>query len=147
MKHISLAVLSGLIVTSDIVQASRAAFNDSRLYDLGLYGPYPHQQHVTVDFEAPRVNIKQWDAACDDGQYILLTPRGTFVPTPGPMWLDNRGNLVWSGSEFGMVSDLKVQEYAGEKYLTFWSGRDDGTHGYGVYYMARRCRVMTPSNS
>jgi len=124
-----------LTCLSSVILADRAPYNRSTLYDYGIYGAYPHDNFVTVDYEAPRVNIRQWDDRCEDGRYVLLTPRGRSVPSPGPILLDNKGAMIWSGKEFGMVSDLKVQKYRGEDYLTFWTGRDDGTHGYGVYYM------------
>jgi len=130
-SHI-LLILASL---TSVLLADLAPYNASTLYDYGLFGAYPHQRFVTVDYEAPRLNFKQSSDRCDDGSYLLLTPRGRFVPTPGPMLLDNKGNMVWSGKDFGMVSDLKVQKYRGEDHLTFWTGRDDGTHGYGVYYM------------
>lgn len=128
----SLTTLLAQLALSDI-----PPHNASTLFDLGIYGAYPSQKHVTVDYASPRVNIKQWSEECDDGQYVLLTPRGSSVDNPGPMILDNKGSMVWFGKEFGMVTDLKVQRYKGEDFLAFWSGRDDGTHGYGRYYMVK----------
>lgn len=40
--------------------------------------------------------------------------------------------------KFGQSMDLKVQHYNGSDFLTFWAGTNDGTHGRGVYYMARQ---------
>jgi len=138
MLRCSLASIFSFTCLLSVSFGDLAPYNQSTLYDYGLFGAYPHQKFVTVDYEAPRVNIKQWRDQCDDGKHVLLTPRGRFVPNPSPMLLDSKGSMVWSGKEFGMVSDLKVQMYRGEDYLTFWTGRDDGTHGYGVYYMVSR---------
>lgn len=66
---------------------------------------------------------------------MLLSPRGHFYPHPGPLVYDPRGELVWVERRFGMVMDLNIQRYKGERYLTFWVGHDDGTRGEGVYYM------------
>lgn len=134
----SLASIFTFACLSSVSFADLAPHNQSTLYDYGLFGAYPHQNFVTVDYEAPRVNIKQWSDQCDDGKYVLLTPRGRSVPNPGPMLLDSKGSMVWSGKDFGMASDLKVQQYRGQDYLTFWTGRDDGTHGYGFYHMVSR---------
>ncbi|KAI9736277.1 MAG: hypothetical protein M1834_001163 [Cirrosporium novae-zelandiae] len=103
-------------------------------YDLGLYGAYPWQTYDSVDLVSPQLNVLQWDDRCDD-RYTLLTPRGISVPAPGPMIIDAKGNLVWMEKRFGEAMDLKIQNYKGEDYLTFWAGKDDGTHGRGYYYM------------
>lgn len=149
MLLLSLPLTLSFACLSSIVLADIAPYNASRLYDLGIFGAYPHRKFMTVDYEAPRVNIKQWSDQCEDGRYILLTPRGRYVSNSGPMLLDNKGNMVWSGKEFGMVSDLKVQRYRGEEYLTFWTGHDDGTHGHGVYHMVScqsSCDLARPSH-
>ncbi|TIA16657.1 hypothetical protein D6C80_04360 [Aureobasidium pullulans] len=50
--------------------------------------------------------------------------------------LDGRGDLVWMDETFGpYVMNLKVQEYKGEQYLTFWSGDISLGFGLGTYYM------------
>ncbi|KAJ9273427.1 hypothetical protein DTO212C5_501 [Paecilomyces variotii] len=103
-------------------------------YDTGVLGSYPANSYESFDLEAPRLNVLQWDERCDHG-YILLTPRGHAVPAPGPLILDYTGELVWTEGRFGEVMDMKVQQYKGENYLTFWCGTDDGTHGRGIYYM------------
>jgi hypothetical protein len=131
-----------LSIFTHLASADLSSYNHSASYDRGFLGLYPSQQYVTFEYDSPRVNIKQWTDQCDDGKYILLTPRGSMVSHPGPMVLDSKGQVVWSGQHFGEVIGLEVQTYKGEDYLTFWKGRDDGTHGYGQYYMvsfARSC--------
>jgi hypothetical protein len=105
-------------------------------YDIGIFGLYPTQSYASFDLESPSVNVLQWDSRCDDG-YIFFAPRGRLVASPGPVILDSRGNLVWIEKRFGQATDVRVQRYKGQDYLTFWAGRDDKTHGYGVYYMVR----------
>ena len=50
---------------------------------------------------------------------------------------DSHGELVWSDDSYGVVFNLEIQEYQGEKYITFWSSPEGSTHGYGrgTYYM------------
>lgn len=111
---------------------------NSSWYDLGLHGAYPTQSYFSFDLLAPRVKILQWDARCDQ-RMTLLTPRGLSIPTPGLVVLDARGNLVWMEEKWGMATDLQVQQYQGNAYLTFWAGIDEVTLGKGFYYMVSDC--------
>lgn len=54
--------------------------------------------------------------------YTLLAYRGTDAIQAAPIILDNSGSLVWSSAEYGNSMDLIVQEYLGEKVLTFFNG-------------------------
>ena len=107
---------------------------NSSWYDLGLYGAYPTQSYFSFDLVSPRVEILQWDARCDQ-RLTFLTPRGLSVPTPGPMILDAKENLIWMEQRWGMSTDLQVQHYQGNAYLTFWAGIDEVSLGRGSYYM------------
>jgi hypothetical protein len=53
------------------------------------------------------------------------------------MILDSRGQLVWQSTEeaFAAAANLKVQQYRGEEYLTFWAGKKAGSQGKGKFYM------------
>ncbi|GAB1193219.1 hypothetical protein APSETT444_002422 [Aspergillus pseudonomiae] len=106
----------------------------SLLYDTGLLGAHPVRKYESVDLAPPELNILAWDPRCED-KYVFFSPRGHFYPQPGPLIFDNKGELVWMASQFGMVMDFRVQRYRGEDYLTFWAGEDDGTRGLGAYYM------------
>lgn len=57
------------------------------------------------------------------------------MQNPGPIILDNEGNLVWMGTEYGQAMDVKVQKYRGNDYITFWHGDDSGWFGRGYYLM------------
>jgi len=109
--------------------------------DRGSYGSYPVRQLKTTKLKPPHTNFPTWSAECaSDDSHYFLTPKGHKVPSPGPMILDSRGELVWShhfDNEFGgQAYDLQVQEYHGEKYLTFWLGDDRiRGHGAGHFYM------------
>lgn len=105
-------------------------------YNVGLFGLFPTQNLNSFEIDSPVVDLFQWDPRCDYG-YVFLGPRGRSVTNPGPVILDARGNVVWIGTQFDQATDVKVQRYRGQDYLTFWSGRDDSIHGYGSYYMVR----------
>ncbi|KAG9610517.1 hypothetical protein KCU77_g2677, partial [Aureobasidium melanogenum] len=81
------------------------------------------------------MNTVQWDEQCAQG-YTLLSLRGSMVPSPAGVMLDGHGDLIWMDESFGpYVMNLKVQEYRGEQYITFWSGDIDFGFGLGTYYM------------
>ncbi|KAK6002316.1 hypothetical protein QM012_001954 [Aureobasidium pullulans] len=81
------------------------------------------------------MNTVRWDEQCAQG-YTLLSLRGTMVPSPAGVMLDGYGDLIWMDESFGpYVMNLKVQEYQGEQYITFWSGDIDSGFGLGTYYM------------
>lgn len=103
-------------------------------YDLGVYGAAPTKNYVSFDLLSPRVNRVQWDDQCDRG-LVFLTPNGGSVSSPGPMIVDAKGELVWMSDGFGTSTNLRMQQYKGQDYLTFWSGVKQGTMGRGIYRM------------
>ncbi|KIW75637.1 hypothetical protein Z517_10379 [Fonsecaea pedrosoi CBS 271.37] len=104
------------------------------LYDLGFYGGSPSQTYISNGLSSPRVSISKYDPNCDKG-YTFLNYNGGSMPNPGPAILDSNSELVWKGQNFDVTTNLKVQSYMGQQYLTFWSGKKGGTMGKGVYYM------------
>ncbi|KAI4730149.1 hypothetical protein E4T49_02129 [Aureobasidium sp. EXF-10728] len=59
-----------------------------------------------------------------------------MVSSPAGIMLDGHGDLIWMDEKFGpYVMNLKVQEYKGEQYITFWSGDIGPGFGLGTYYM------------
>ena len=104
-------------------------------FEKGLYGLYPSQTFVSSDLRAPRPNLLQHSARCQDGLFTLLAPRGNAV-SAAPMILDHEMNMVWSSKDYESVYNLRVQEYNGEQFLTFWSGDDSVRgHGSGEYHV------------
>ncbi|KAK5114128.1 hypothetical protein LTR62_002698 [Meristemomyces frigidus] len=109
--------------------------------DNGTYGSYPTRSYGTVEgLRSPQTNYLQWNERCDDGLFNFITPRGWSLPDPGPMILDNNGDLIWSehfeGESSGQAYDFRVQKFMGQEYLTFWLGDDRVRgHGSGFYYM------------
>lgn len=111
--------------------------------DNGTYGYYPIRTYATTeDVRSPITNFLQWSPQCEDGLLYFITPRGWSLSDPGPMILDQHGELVWAkhfDNKFGgQAYDFMVQEYQGQEYLTFWLGDDRVRgHGSGYYYMVR----------
>lgn len=103
-------------------------------YDLGFYGAYPTESFASFHLSAPRPNIVQWDASCDEG-LILLDPSGPSVSHTGPTILKADGTLVWTTDQYQTTTNLKVQRYRGLDFLTFWSGHKEKSVGWGTYYM------------
>lgn len=102
-------------------------------YDAGFYGAWVGHSYESFDLQSPRVNFLV-HKSCDPA-YTFLSPRGRSVPFPGPLLLDAEGELVWTEDRWGQAMDMKVQNYKGEDYITFWRGSDSGTHGSGTYLM------------
>ena len=113
---------------------AQTTYEHSALYDWGYYGAFPQMDYESFGAKSIRPNLIQTDERCDDG-YIFVEPRGHFVDTPGPVMLDNNGNLVWMQTGWGQAMDVKVQQFEGRNYITFWHGSDNGTFGEGYYLM------------
>ena len=107
----------------------------SEEYDNGKLGNYPHHEYKSSPYTSPVLNYVEYSPLCDDGQYIMIAPRGAEVHHQGPMIMDGQGDLVWF-HDYGHTYGLNVYQYKGEKHLTFWSGNDAITgHGDGTYYL------------
>lgn len=124
-------LLSGIQASADSLSYSK-----DLAWDDGTYGEFPHRTYVTTNIISPRPNYLTTSRECDDSLYTLVTPRGYSIPNPGPMLLDSEGLLAWHISGYRQTYNLMVQEWRGEKFLTFWGG-DDGVrgHGSGHYFM------------
>ena len=104
-------------------------------YDLAVYGAYPEQEYVSFDLPSSQPNWVAWDDQCDTGN-VFVTLGGPSIAHPGPSILDAHGGLVWTSEDFGSsVLNMRLQNYKGEKYLTFWAGQKAATMGQGEYYM------------
>lgn len=132
---LALAALALFLVQVECSHDVSASSWSSKIYDLGLLGRYPQQSFKSSPLRPPYTNTVRWDEQCAQG-YTLLSLRGTMVSSPAGVMLDGRGDLVWMDESFGpYVMNLKVQEYQGEQYITFWSGNIDSGSGLGTYYM------------
>ena len=107
---------------------------ESTNFALGVYGAYPRRDFVSFDMRAPLSNRVKWEDSCDGG-YIFFGPNGPSIPNPGPVIMDTNGELVWMDDKWGVTMNFNVQQYKGEKYLTFWFGHKDGGNGQGEFLM------------
>ena len=107
---------------------------ETPFYDFAVYGLYRTENFVTVDLEAPQASVLRWDDSCDNG-FVLVGPQGPSVTQPGPAILNPRGELIWTSGEFDTVMNFQMQQYRGEKYLTFWAGFKRGSMGLGAFFM------------
>ena len=104
-------------------------------YDLGWYGVMPVRRYRSFDHSSPSLEFALRDARCSD-ENIIFAPRGLVVREPGGIILDHTGELIWrQGRVDGDTQDLRVQEYRGEKFLTFWVGEESDGQKKGVWYM------------
>lgn len=100
------------------------------------YGSFPFRSYRSSNLTSPAVRKAVDSSECYDDNYLFLAPRGFRVPNPAVTILDNHGNLIWSRFVQGQAYNLKVQEYKGEKVLTYWVGDDAvGGHGEGYFYL------------
>lgn len=125
-----------LCTTFSCVIADDGPYISDKAFDNGEYGPYPVQSYFSTKLLSPRLNLLRHDRECDDSLYTMITPRGNQVKEPMAMIMDREGHMVWAKGGYGQVYNLKVQNYKGKDYLTFWAGDDAvGGHGAGYYHM------------
>ncbi|KAI1391911.1 ASST-domain-containing protein [Hypoxylon trugodes] len=122
---------------------------DPNPYDFGYehdaYGPHPLSVFKSAaELEVPKLDVLQSSKECESSLYTLLTPRGGATREPQTTILDGNGDLIWTSSWRGQqLYNLMVQEYRGEKYLTFWAGNDAvGGHGAGTIIMLDKSYVL-----
>ena len=104
------------------------------LYELGFYGGSPSQTYVSNGLSSPRISTRKYDDACDRG-YTFLSFNGDSIQTKGPAILNADNELIWKAEQFGASTNVKLQNYKGEQFLTFWAGHKSGSKGRGVYYL------------
>ncbi|KAJ9328079.1 hypothetical protein DTO027B5_926 [Paecilomyces variotii] len=136
LGHLALSIV--IFCLADLISpvlADVEAYYQSDNYENGEFGEWPQQTYHSSHIIGPVVDFLQRSNRCDDGQYTMLSLRGGQVPSPGPMILDAKGNLVWRAEDYVQPYGLSKYTYKGEDYLTFWAGNDAIGHGEGMYYM------------
>jgi hypothetical protein len=100
----------------------------------GAKPPPPPSQHFhsRPDLKPPIVKIRTPAHGTAPG-FIFFAPK-MVVAQPGPLILDNRGQVVWfEPLKTKGVADFKVQDYRGKPVLTWWRGRAPMGVGSGYY--------------
>ncbi|KND86929.1 hypothetical protein TOPH_08417 [Tolypocladium ophioglossoides CBS 100239] len=134
-----MALLGLLLIGTACLQhgaeaSSEPYFEASTWYDWGLHGACPRQSYQSFGGRSPKLNLARRDSRCHDG-LVFLEPRGVYVDMPGPVIVDNEGNLVWLPTLWGEAMDVKVQRFNGSNYITFRHRTDSGTFGEAGYIM------------
>jgi hypothetical protein len=116
-------------VAVPLLSSSAASTNPSAAADSSRgrsSSPPTKSFHSRPDLHPTQVNVTS-DPDTTSGD-IFLTPDHTSQM--GPMILNSEGQLVWfrpiSG---GVARNLEVQSYKGQRVLTYWQGKVDGTDG------------------
>ncbi|KAJ9640408.1 hypothetical protein H2201_002547 [Coniosporium apollinis] len=127
------------LCAASLVLADEPAFIQNAGYQQSAYGQYPVQTFVSnPNVTAPIFNVITTPGeGVSNGSHLFVSPRGTAVSNPSPMIVDaGTLSVVWSAEEYGTAFDVKVQQYNGEDYLTFWAGETFRQgYGHGYYYM------------
>lgn len=102
------------------------------------YGYYPFKSYQTIDSISPAFRKLVDSPQCHDDDYIFFTPRGHSIQVPGPMIVDNDGELIWTIATDGQAYNLVAHDIDGQGFLTYWTGNDAVRgHGQGDWYMVR----------
>lgn len=115
-------------------------------YEHNAYGAHPLTVFKSAEeLEVPKLDMVQSSRACESSLYTLFTPRGGATNEAQATIVDSNGDLIWTSGWHGQqIYNLMVQEYRGEKYLTFWGGNDAvGGHGAGTIFMVRYLVYLT----
>ncbi|KEQ92435.1 hypothetical protein AUEXF2481DRAFT_32034 [Aureobasidium subglaciale EXF-2481] len=130
-----LFALFALVFANDLGRDYNPLTVDANTWET-QHGSYPSRSYHSSNLTSPAVRKAVDSPLCYDDNLIFLAPRGFRVPHPAVTILDNHGKLVWSQPVKGQAYNLKVQEYKGEKVLTYWVGDDAvGGHGEGYFYL------------
>ncbi|THW04560.1 hypothetical protein D6D24_10512 [Aureobasidium pullulans] len=128
-------LLTAIVVANDVGREHNPLTVDANTWE-SKYGSYPFKSYRSSNITSPAVRKAVDSPQCYDDNYVFLAPRGFRVPNPAITILDNHGELICSHTVKGQPYNLKVQEYKGEKVLTYWVGDDAvGGHGEGYFYV------------
>lgn len=110
--------------------------HDWSWYDMGFSGLVPLRHYRSFGHASIDVRFRSRDSRCSTQQLFLAT-RGSGTE-PGAVILDHTGQLQWRQPRMAAeVHDFRVQEYRGQKFLTFWAGTPDHGGKEGSWYMVR----------
>lgn len=97
------------------------------------FGLYPNQSYESTNLTSPVFQINTPAAnSVSNNSHVFISPRGTAVGQISPMIFNSTDlSLVWSGSQYGTTFGVRVQEFNGSDYVTFWRGTVKSS-GYGT---------------
>ncbi|KEY68357.1 hypothetical protein S7711_01135 [Stachybotrys chartarum IBT 7711] len=106
-------------------------------YDIGLKGFMPSRSYHSFSMVSPDVEFLVYDEERCNQDYFVMAPRGPAITNAGGVIMDRKGELIWRQDQLieQETQDLRVQEYRGEKFLTFWVGVEAEGFKKGVWYM------------
>lgn len=93
--------------------------------------PPPTQRFVSTQLRAPQTTVWRKEGAALSAGLLFTTPR---TPTFRSVIYDDTGSPVWIEPDGNASTELRVQEYQGQRVLTYWTGEIlEGTgNGKGV---------------
>lgn len=102
------AFLSLLLAIPSLVK-SDVVWRESAAYAQGSYGKGPNQTFISrPDLHAPAINILSHQPGRTAAGYYLLDYMGNAPQMPGPVLLDQEGNIVYASPQykFAGVTDI-----------------------------------------
>ena len=130
-----LHALAQNVGASEIVSSWSSTPPDVNAWETS-YGYYPQRSFKSFNLRAPAPRKATDSPACHDGLYTFISPRGFALKEHGNAILDNDGDLVWMHETEKQAYGLAVQEFQGQRYLSYWEGEDKMKgHGQGVYVL------------
>ncbi|TQV92913.1 Arylsulfotransferase-like protein [Cordyceps javanica] len=140
-RRLLLAALAVLVAAGLLLHRSSPALgrvhwrSDWSWVDMGSSGMAPMRRYHSFDHESIDVRFLARDDRRCSREHLFLATRGSDTE-PGAVILDHAGELVWRQPRVAAeVHDFRVQEYKGEKLLTFWAGAPDGGGKQGSWYL------------
>ncbi|KAI0401378.1 Arylsulfotransferase-domain-containing protein [Xylaria palmicola] len=95
---------------------------DTEGYNLGRYGPDPHQYYHSTDLASPILLVNHWDPTkTDNASYIFLTlDNPVDGGRAGPViYRAEDLSLVYSEPQWSVVHNAHIGRFNGEDYLVF----------------------------
>ncbi|KAI1822366.1 ASST-domain-containing protein [Xylaria intraflava] len=121
-------------VAGVIIQQATADANllfDAEGYNLGRYGPDPHQYYHSTNIASPLLLVNQWDPTkVDNASHIFLTLDSPVDGgSAGPViYRADDLSLVYSEPRWSVVHNAYIGRYNGSDYLVF-IGQEKPEHG------------------
>lgn len=140
-RRLLLALLAIVVVAFLLLHQSSPTLgrvhwrSDWSWIDMGSSGMAPMRRYHSFDHESIDVRFLARDDHRCSHEMLFLATRGSDTE-PGAAILDHTGELVWRQPRMAAeVHDFRVQEFRGERFLTFWAGAPNGGGKQGFWYL------------